>query len=61
VVSCAEMVDDLSRCARPAMRFASPAQPLAGVIEDVAEAAASESPATSAGIARGGAVLSRRK
>jgi hypothetical protein len=43
------------------MRFASPAQPLAGVIEDVAEAAASESPATSAGIARGGTILSRRK
>jgi hypothetical protein len=43
------------------MRFASPAPPLAGVIEDVAEATASESPATSAGAVRRGAVLSRRK
>lgn len=48
------------RSARPATRFASPA-PLAGLIEDVAEATASESPATSAGAVRHAAILSRRR
>ena len=50
------------RSGRPAARFSSPAPLLrARLIEDVAEATASESPATSAGAVRHAAMFSRRR